>query len=494
MASFVPPLVKNNEPYDSGTPDMSAHAQEQQLTSAVPSPYATGPAAHGQEAWAIRSDAVLDELLNEYRKSRSPIPIDIRGDVNWVGLGERLSHGIHSYPARVIRHIPILFLNANRYSAPNDLIVDPFCGSGTVLLEAAASNRRILGADSNPLARLISQVKVTPIAAAALADGVERIVTGLPDRTPDPPKVVNIDYWFIKAVREQLAGLSVAVANEEDPGVRDFLRVCLSGTVRRASLADPRISVPVRLRRDQYPVNHRLNARMNALIDTADTHDAVATFISIANGNIKRIESLSSNNIKPQGLVVPSADARSIRSPSGRRLPAGSVKLVLTSPPYLGAQKYIRASSLSLGWLGLTETHTLRDLEDLTIGREHFRKVDIGLRKTGVDPADELIRQVQIENPLRAHIASTYLCEMRDALQEIHRILARDGVFVMVSGSNRLCGRPFHTTSYLVQIALELGFRLELELVDVIRSRGLMTRRNASASVIETEAITVLRK
>jgi DNA modification methylase len=233
---------------------------------------------------------------------------------------------------------------------------------------------------------------------------------------------------------------------------------------------------------------------MNALLDGAATQDVIGVFSSIGEENAKRIESLIANGIKSPGIVVPSADARSIKSPSGSELPPGSTKLVLTSPPYLGAQKYIRASSLSLGWLGLTETKTLRDLENQSIGREHFRKADIAVRTTGILPADELIRTVHLENPLRAHIASTYLCEMRDALNEIHRVLAQDGTLIMVTGSNRLCGRPFHTTSYLIQMALDLGFSLELELVDVIRSRGLMTRRNASASVIEAEAITVFRK
>jgi hypothetical protein len=167
---------------------------------------------------------------------------------------------------------------------------------------------------------------------------------------------------------------------------------------------------------------------------------------------------------------------------------------VLTSPPYLGAQKYIRASSLSLGWLGATERQSLRQLEDMTIGREHFRKAEVRTFHTGVAEADQLIDAVRPENALRAHIASTYLCEMREGLRECNRVLSLGGALIMVTGNNRLCGRQFHTTTYLTQIALSLGFEVELELLDTIRSRGLMTSRNASAAVIETEAVTVLRK
>ena len=155
----------------------------------------------------------------------------------------------------------------------------------------------------------------------------------------------------------------------------------------------------------------------------------------------------------------------------------------MTSPPYLGAQKYIRASSLSLGWLGATETLTLRELEERTIGREHFRKEHIGAAQTGVADADSLISDVRAETPLRAHIASTYLTEIRDALRECRRILGPGGTLVMVTGSNRLCGRQFHTTSYLSEIALDLGFEIELELLDAIRSRGLMAHAGTPRQV-----------
>src|SRR3546814_12409556 len=41
--------------------------------------------------------------------------------------------------------------------------LDPFCGSGTVLLESALCGRVGHGADSNPLARMIARVKTTVI-------------------------------------------------------------------------------------------------------------------------------------------------------------------------------------------------------------------------------------------------------------------------------------------------------------------------------------------
>src|SRR4051812_44982607 len=95
--------------------------------------------------WTGQSDALLDKLLGQYSSEGRAVAVDVRADVSWVSLGERLTHAIHPYPARLIRHIPILFLHSARYSARGDLVLDPFCGSGTVLLEALVAGRRALG-------------------------------------------------------------------------------------------------------------------------------------------------------------------------------------------------------------------------------------------------------------------------------------------------------------------------------------------------------------
>ena len=48
-------------------------------------------------------------------------------------------------------------------------VLDPFCGSGTVLLEAALRGHLAIGVDVNPLARLLSRVKTTRLHAPSLS-------------------------------------------------------------------------------------------------------------------------------------------------------------------------------------------------------------------------------------------------------------------------------------------------------------------------------------
>jgi len=78
-----------------------------------------------------------------------------------------LTHGLHDYPARMIPQIAHRLIS--RYSPEKGKILDPFCGSGTILVEARLANRSAIGIDVNPLAVLLSKVKSTPLDFEELA-------------------------------------------------------------------------------------------------------------------------------------------------------------------------------------------------------------------------------------------------------------------------------------------------------------------------------------
>jgi hypothetical protein len=137
----------------------------------------------------------------------------------------------------------------------------------------------------------------------------------------------------------------------------------------------------------------------------------------------------------------------------------------------------------------------LRALEDLNIGREHFPvSATSALTPTRVPAADRMLRDIRRHNPLRAHIAATYLVEMRAALIEVSRVLAPGGHLVLVAANNTVCGREFRTQAYLQTIAEQAGLTTRLRLTDVIRSRGLMTTRNRTAGIIAREWVHIFEK
>lgn len=436
-----------------------------------------------------RASEVFTELVHEFERKRTPIPIRFRDIVSVAAGPQRATHLIHPYPAKLIPHIPRFFLESSIADSART-ILDPFCGSGTVLLETVLSGRNAIGADANPLARLISAAKLRPMSGPRIRKSVARLLDRIPRRSAgDLTGVLNVDHWFHPHVQRGLLRVRDAVFETRDVALRELYMVALSATIRDVSLADPRLSVPVRLRANQYERGHWLYEKTQDRIRQLQCVDVREAFARRLDRVVRQVEELA--EARPSGrLLRIESCARALHNTDN-----ASVDMVISSPPYLGAQKYVRASSLSLTWLRLCSDSELASIERLSVGREHFRSDECAqVQCTGHRRADALIRAVRKQNPLRARIASQYMLEMREALEEVKRVLVPRGHAVLVLGASKICGRVFDTPQFLVDIAQSIGFELRLHLVDPIRSRALMTKRNRTAGVIDTEAVLLLQK
>lgn len=466
------------------------------VASATPGPN------RSPEGERIDTGGMLQTLVRRYQQQERPVSVNFRRILPALNSADRFTQLIHPYPAKLLVHIPFFFLANDLLSKPGDIVLDPFCGSGTVLSEAQLANRRAYGVDANPLARLIARVKTTPLDATALKRTLNHILKRIPARpSGPPPDVVNLKHWFYPSTVKQLQCLQEVIMRVRTPAFRDFLLVCFSVCVRKVSLADPRLSVPVRLKFGQYPQNHPLQAKSDAHLRQLRHVRVSETFGRIASANIARMEKLQASLTSAASVELLCSDARHLvyeYSPNGKRdklLADESVQLIITSPPYPGAQKYIRSCSLSLGWLRLCPTTDLRAYKARTIGREEFTKTECErVLTTNIVEADKVVAAIRNRNPVRAMIAATYLNEMWIAMREMCRVLKPRGHMVLVAANNRISGKGFRTVDYLRTIAEGCGLSLTACLIDAIRSRGLMTKRNHTASVITREWLLIFTK
>jgi len=442
-------------------------------------------------------DETLIKLLDRYAKQKRSISVDFRKLVTGLTFSVRATHFIHTYPAKLLPHIPYLFLNNSILSQPGSNVLDPFCGSGTVLLESLLAGRNAYGADSNPLARLLTKVKTTAVDIDGLKKSAKQLEMRIYDEPiKSPPNVVNIDYWFYPHVIKQLTAIKEAIDKTRNESFREFYQICFSNCVKKVSLADPRLSVPVRLRGDQYDRDHELREVTEKKLRILKRVNVRKEFLKVLSMNIKRLQSLIDNLPKNVSVLKIMDDARNINSALSSRGKCNSkIDLIVTSPPYAGAQKYIRSSSLNMGWLDMCDANELRYYEDLNIGREHYKKEEYSTKViTGMKRADDMLSKIYKKNPLRAHIAGQYLLEMRDAFSSAVAVLKPNGHIVLIAANNKVCGYDFKTQEYLCAIIESFGCTLILKLVDDIHSRGLMTKRNKTASVISREWVMVFQK
>jgi tRNA G10 N-methylase Trm11 len=454
--------------------------------------------ARSKRRGQLDTSVLFDQLRLSFRNSQKPVEVDFRQLVDWIRLGDQETHLLHPYPAKLLPHIAHFFVHASTLAGKKSVVLDPFCGSGTVALEASLAGCSPFVADANPMALLITQVKTTPYDPEQLRE-VARDICGRVKRLRIAPviAIVNDHMWYSAERKRRLEIILRAVREVATGSVEQFFLVCFSVLARRLSNADPNVSVPVRLN-DKEALPDAVRARIKDRLAWLEKVDPVEEFARICAWNVQRVEEANLTNPRRKQAQIAGHDARKLIDPFARAnapLSSGTIPLIVTSPPYGSAQKYIRATSLSLNWLGMAEPRELKHLEAQSIGREHvpIRANDFD---TGKLPRrfETLLKRIEKANPTRAKITRVYFFEMAQTLKELARVTSVDGRIVLVVGNNAVTGEVVRNDSYFSEILQNSGLELELSLLDDIKSRGLMTKRNRTASVISRESVLIFRK
>lgn len=445
---------------------------------------------HAGEAVASRYVA----LKKAYENTHEPLEISFRDLVSWLPYKDRATHFLHPYPAKLLFHIPYFFLNNPLLCSSRSRVFDPFCGSGTTLLEAHLAGISADGIDINPFSVLLANTKIEEICADELKEAAARVCCSASRRGHAPaPFILNQQCWYDDSTFLSLARLRIALEREPAGACKDAMRIGFSIAARTLSFADPRMPVPVKARPERFRSGSSLRARLTEVIRRATNANAVTFFCSAIDQMCSRFEHRDKlkNGVLKTTSHAAIADARTYNL-SGQ---AADVDLIITSPPYCGAQKYVRSTSISLAWLGLATPDELPELESRTIGREHIRSADraLALDNLSSDIAP-IIKAIHAVNPTRAAIASSYLREMRVAVLNMVRSLRRGGHAVLVVGDSQISGIVFPTCKLVQKMLEELQCKVVLQLQDRIRSRGLLTKRRSDASVITHEQIIVVQK
>ncbi len=318
----------------------------------------------------------------------SSIPKQIRR-INWDFPGGWTQHGLHAlhwYPSSFIPQVAANLIEL--VSDPGDLVLDPFCGCGTTLIEAVRLGRPAIGVDSNTLGVLVSQVKSSELDTLTLTKELQKILaecSGDVFLVPGSELAVpqELSKWFGTRTLSALCHLRGVIGTVVmKPEHRQFFQVCLSHMLRTASsqnkhwgwIAD-RVA-PKRLRE----------------------HDVVGLFTRHAHDMIQAFEQMY-RDINDSPLTSLEVLRRTYAQESDCRNPLTGVPVVdavVTSPPYLCVTDYSRAQRLSFllfDW-NLQENETIeigarwkrfrkRQMEDYTVDiRKAFENVT-GVLKPG---------------------------------------------------------------------------------------------------------------
>lgn len=374
----------------------------------------------------------------------------LEGELNFHGEDSGYaSHDLHAFAAKFPPQLPRTFIRG--LTGYGDVVLDPMMGSGTTVVEALLEGRRGVGLDIDPLALRLGRVKTMPLdldlarraghqvlqrAHALLSEGseVERHLAA----QFDEPTRAFVDYWFLPATQRELMALALPIREIQDAAVRRFLELTFSAIIVTKSGGVSRA-------RDLAHSRPHLDK-------TKVPRNAVEQFALRLGKNLSSIAQLRADGA---GALALAGDARLLP------LADSSVDLVVTSPPYANAIDYVRAHKFALVWLG----ESVADLSRLRggyIGSERSASEQCGALPPG---PDIIVQKLAERDSHKAAVLRKYYLEMQAVLGEIHRVLRRESVAVLVVGTSVMRGIDVQTHRCLADIAAGLGF----DVVGVVR-------------------------
>ena len=395
----------------------------------------------------------IDKLIKSYHNSgRRPIPFDFKEAYNSLLNGNNGNninyHYVHFYPGRIYPYIPRYLFSLPEMQNINGILLDPFAGSGTILLEwLLFVGREAFGVEINPLGRLITKVKTTPFSTDAVSEYMKKLHKIYSDSVEVDdliPPYDNIDLWFSKDAINKLARLKNAILNlEAETNIKDFFWLCFSNIIRKVSMADPYVPPPVVLKLEKYRGTSKFD-KLKEHLERAKSPNVWEIFEKTVATNRKKVDDIFVLlKDSPNGEIIWD-DARRIKKASllergvidknnSKPLPPNSVDIIFTSPPYLTAQKYIRTSKLELLWLGYS-VEEINRLEKNCIGTERVKFSDVRIENLGYKSIDALLEKTYAKSRSRAITVYSYFKNMIDVIKELRRILKAGGYLILVVG------------------------------------------------------------
>lgn len=391
---------------------------------------------------------------------------------------------IHNYPAVMVPPISRNIINIVKQIMEVDSLLDPFSGSGTVLVEGMLANiKTVYGNDINPLAILISNVKTNKLNIHELKKEVSVLLeninndyneninfyegadeyckknlnltskNGWGDNAPkylkeyinlnkinfEVPDFKNIGYWFKPRVILQLQMIKNHILTIKNENIRNFVFVAFSELIRIVS----------NRRNGEFKM-----FRISPIKVESFNPDVLKEFIYILENNIKKMHSFveacknNNSNSKVKIFYNNVIDLFCI--------PDLSIDLVITSPPYGDSRTtvaYGEYSRLSLQWLDLFELSQkeIMTLDKKLMGGVKFRNgFEFSIPSKTLNKSLEFIKNIDLE---RAGDVYSFYLDLEKAISSISKKTKKGAYQFWVVANRTVKGELLKTDKIITEIA-----------------------------------------
>lgn len=407
-----------------------------------------------------------------------------------------VTHGIHQYKGKFYPQLAKVLLNIANIES-NSSILDPFCGSGTVLLEGYLNGFHVYGCDLNPLAVEITKAKLN-ILSVNPTDFCKTITdfsnlmtiasTSKGSSYFSEECIDEIDNWFSKPAINKLGWLLTEIENISNSEIRRFLRVLVSDIVRQVSHQDPS--------------DLRTRKKKNILED-APVFELFDKKLKDQTIKIKRYHELTElSPYSSHSTNIWLGDSRDFSNFVGNGIQEESIDAVITSPPYATALPYIDTDRLSLLLLfGMKSKSRSKVGKELIGSRDLSKKSKQEVENKIIDNDFDFITSqtaIEIINTIyelnlnsdvgfrrknMAVLLYRYFNNMEMVFQNLNKIVKNNGsIFIVIGDSYTIAGHKkteIKTTQILEEIGENAGWKLVERIPITVTTENLKHIKNA---------------
>lgn len=348
-----------------------------------------------------------------------------------------ITHGIHPYPAMMIPQVAQRLIHT--YGRAGALLFDPYCGSGTTLLEGMLAGASTAGTDLNPLARLIARVKTTPVRIAALNQEMARFRLEALCLDSPVPDIPNIHYWFSEKVQRQLAAIRHHIDGISNGTIADVFRVAFSLTVRKSSWT----------KNSEFKL-YRISQR-----DMERHKPDPFGFMVQTLAQIRRALQALNGAICGKRLPPAVHAFNTVAGIPSEAIAPGSVDLVVTSPPYGDSRTtvaYGQFCRLASQWLGFAEASRV---DSMLMGGGRIAHIP----QFGLPPLDGVIASIARKDERRACEVASFFQDYRASIGHVASVIARGGYACYVVGNRTVKGHSVPTAETTAAFFAQNGFQ-----------------------------------
>jgi len=373
-----------------------------------------------------------------------------------------MTHRIHPYPAKMIPQISQKLLR--RYAHEGDMVLDPFTGSGGVLVEARLAGMNSVGIDVNPLACLISEVKSNPVNPKELETTWNRLYPVLRQEIkkntryelPKSLQKTNLNYWFKDQTIDDLLVIRNHLQNLEHADNRKFFSICLAYTARKVSGTRGNEFKLYRIppeKWEQYNPKTLFEFRKIVLdaIEGMSEYYNQAPKDPFSKTYLGDNRNIFTNDFPEEGNQI---------------LKEQPPKIIVTSPPY-------GDSSTTVAYGQFSRYPSLWIDYEQGFQKEVIWKVDkngLGGYKKPLFELDfptfnQTIEAIKEKDETRAEEANAFFNDLYESLETMYKLLDNDSKCCIVVANRTMRRVKIPTHIITMEMASEIGFKDEITLI-----------------------------